>query len=61
MSLMVQKIINSMRETPNLESLLCKAKFMSLEDNFYVNSCGKNCVCCPYLLKATSYLFKRVN
>ena len=32
-----------------------------VEDNFYVNSCGKNCVCCPYLLKASSYLFKKVN
>ena len=34
---------------------------MPVEEHFHVNSCGKNCVCCPYLLKASSYLFKRVN
>ena len=56
-----KKLINSMRQTPNLERLLCKSKFMPVEEHFHVNSCGKNCVCCPYLLKASSYLFKRVN
>ena len=50
-----------MRQAPNLERLLCKSKFMTVEEHFHVNSCGKNCVCCPYLLKASSYLFKRVN
>ena len=34
---------------------------MPVEEHFYVNSCGKNCVCCPYLLKASSYLFKRLD
>ena len=34
---------------------------MTAEENFQVNSSGKNCICCPYLLKAYSYLFKRVN
>ena len=34
---------------------------MPVEEHFHVNSCGKNCVCCPYLLKASSYLFKRVH
>ena len=34
---------------------------MPVEEHFHVNSCGKNCVCCPYLLKVSSYLFKRVN
>ena len=53
-----KKLINYMRQAPNLERLLCKAKFMSAEEHFHVNSCGKNCVCCPYLLKASSYLFK---
>ena len=56
-----KKLINSMRQAPNLERLLCKSKFMPVEEHFHVNSCGKNCVCCPYLLKASSYLFKRVN
>ena len=50
-----------MRQAPNLERLLCKSKFMPVEEHFHVSSCGKNCVCCPYLLKATSYLFKGVN
>ena len=50
-----------MRQAPNLERFLCKSKFMSVEQHLHVNSCGKNCICCPYLLKASSYLFKRVN
>ena len=53
-----KKLINS---APNLERLLCKSKFLRVEDHFYVNSCGKNCVCCPYQLKASSYLFKSVD
>ena len=56
-----KKLIISMRQAPNLERLLCKSKFMLVEEHFHVNSCGKICVCCPYLLKASSYLFKRVN
>ena len=56
-----KNLVNSMRLVPNLERLLCKSKFMPVEENVYVNSCGKNCVCCLYLLKASSYLFKRVN
>ena len=34
---------------------------MPTEENIHVNTCGKSCVCCPYLLKASSYLFKRIN
>ena len=56
-----KKLIKCMHQAPNLERLLCKSKFMPVEEHFQVNSCGKNCVCCPYLLKASSYLFKRVN
>ena len=56
-----KKLINSMRQAPNLERLLCKSKFMPVEENFHFTSCGKNCVCCLYLLKASSYLFERVN
>ena len=50
-----------MHQALDLERLLCKSKFMPVEENFHVNSCGKNCVFCSYLLKAFSYLFKRVN
>ena len=50
-----------MRQAPNLERLLCKSKFMPVEEHFHVNFCGKNCICCPYLLKAPSYLFKRMS
>ena len=50
-----------MHQAPSLERLLCKSKFMPVEEHFYVNSCGKNYVCCPYLFKASSYLFRRVN
>ena len=53
-----KKLINSMRKTP---VFLRKSIFMPVKENFHVNSCGKNCVCCPYLLKSSSYLFRRVN
>ena len=46
-----KKLINSMHQTPNLERLLCKSKFMPVEEHFHVNSFGKNCVCSTYLLK----------
>ena len=42
-----KKLINFVRQTPNLERLLCKSKFMPAEEHFHVTSCGKNCVCCP--------------
>ena len=44
-----KKLINSMCQVPNSERLLCKSKFMPVE-NFDVNSCGKHCVHCLYLL-----------
>ena len=50
-----------MRQASNLKLLLWKSKFVPVEENFQVNSCGKNCVCCPYLLESSSYLFKKVN
>ena len=63
MSLIVKQQINSMRQVPIVERLLYKSKLMPVEENFHVTSsgCRKNCVCCPYRLKASSYLFKRVN
>ena len=59
MSLMVKKLIKSMRQAPNLGRLLCKSKFISAEETFHINPFGKNCACYQYLLN--SYLFKRVN
>ena len=56
-----KKVINYMRQAANLERLLCKSKFMPVEENFHITFCGKNCAWCPYLLKASSYLFKRMN
>ena len=50
-----------MRQASNLECLLCKSKFMPVEEYLDVNCCRKNCVCCSYLLKTSSYLFKNVN
>ena len=50
-----------MCQAPNLEHLLWKSKFMPVEENFHVTFCGKNCVCSPYLLKASPHLFKRIN
>ena len=56
-----KKLTNFIRQAPNLERLLWKSKFMPVEEHFHVNSSGKNCVYCPYPLRASSYLFKRVN
>ena len=56
-----KKLINYMHHVPNFACLLYKWKFMPVEENFHVNSCGKNCFCCPDLLKASSYLFEKVN
>ena len=37
-----KKLINSMCQLPNLEHVLCKSKFMPIEENFCVNSgCNK--------------------
>ena len=54
-------LINSKRQAPNLQRLLCKSNFHSTEVAYQTKHCGKNCVCCPYLLTDSSYKFKRVN
>ena len=61
MPLAYKKLRKSMCRAPNLEYLLCKSKFTPVEKSFHVSSCGKNCVCCINLLKASSDLFKNVN
>ena len=56
-----KKLVKSMSQAPNLGRLLCRPKLESQHKNQEVKKCGKNCVSCPYLLKASSYQFKRVN
>ena len=48
-------------ELPSEKTTFKKSGVVRFEEQFHVNSYGKNCVCCPYLLKAFSYLFERVN
>ena len=49
-----------MSQAPNLGRLLCRSKFESQHKNHEVRNCEKNCVSCPYILKASLYQFKRV-
>ena len=55
-----KKLVKSMSQAPNLGRLLCRSKFKSQQKNHEVKNCGKNCVSCPYFLKASSYQFKQV-
>ena len=55
------KTMSNVFSTKKLINLCVKIHARSVEENFHVTSCGKSCVCYPYLLKASSYLFKRVN
>ena len=50
-----------MSQEPNLVRLLCRFKFESQHKNHTAKCCGKNCVSCYYLLKASLYQFKGVN
>ena len=56
-----KKLVKYMRQAPNLGMLLCKSKLESSHKNHKLKNCGKNCLSCPYLIKASLYLFKRVN
>ena len=56
-----KKLVNSMSQAPNLGRLLCRSKFESQHKNHEVKNCGKSCVSCPYLLKASLYQFKQIN
>ena len=49
-----------MRQAPNLGRILCRSIFQSQHKNREVKNCGKNCVSCHYLLKASLYQFKLV-
>ena len=55
------KLVKFMSQAPNLGRLLCRSKFEPQHKNHEVKNCGKNCVRCPYLLKASLYQFKPVN
>ena len=55
-----KKLVKSMSQTPNLEKLLCRPLFESQHKNQELKNYGKNCLSCPYLLKASIYQFKRV-
>ena len=48
-----KKLVKSMSQAPNLGRLLCRSKFESQHKNQEVKKCGKNCVSCPYHLKAS--------
>ena len=56
-----KKLANSMSQGPNLKRWLTRSKFELQQKDNETKNCGKNCVSCPYRLKASLYLFKRVN
>ena len=56
-----EKLTESMCQVPNFQRLLCKSKFIAVEENVHPNFYGKNCIRCPNLLRSSSYLFKRLN
>ena len=55
----MSNVYSGKKQQTLLERLLCKLNFMPVEINCNVTSSEMNCVCCPYLLKASSYLFKK--
>ena len=58
---MSEESFKSMRQAPTLGRLLRRSKFESQYKNHKVKNCGKNCLSCPYLLKASLHQFKLVN
>ena len=54
------KLIHSKRQPPNLERILCNSKYIN-KNNFGVKKCGKNCVCCTYLMEIKSHKFNNQN
>ena len=56
-----KKLVKSMSQAPNLDRLLWRSKFEPQYKNHEVKNYGKNCVSCPYLLKASLYQFKGIN
>ena len=56
-----KKLVKSMNQALHIGRLCCRSKFESQHKNYKVANCGKNCVSCPYLLKASLYQLKQVN
>ena len=52
-----KELVKSTSQAPNLD----RSKFESQHRNHELKSCGKNCVSCPDLLKASLNQFKGVN
>ena len=48
-----KKLVKSMRQAHNLGMLLCKSKCQLQDKNHDLKNYAKNCVSCPYLLKAS--------
>ena len=51
------KFINGKRQPPNLGRLLCKSKYINIEESG-VKKCGKNCACCEHVKECTEHTFK---
>ena len=43
-----KNLVNPMCQTSNLEQLFCVSKFISIQPQLKVNSCGKNSARCPF-------------
>ena len=56
-----KNFVKPMRQASNLGRLLCRSKFESPQKTHEVRNCGKNCISCHYLLKASLHQFKWVN
>ena len=54
------KLIHSKRQPSNLGRLLCKSKYIN-KDKLGIKKCGKNCVCCNYLMEIKEYKFLNLN
>lgn len=54
------KLIHSKKQPSNLGRLLCKSKYVN-KDKLGVRKCGKNCVCCNYLMEIKEYKFLNLN
>ena len=52
-----KKLVKFLIQAPNLCRLLCRPNFESQHKN-QVKNCGKNCVNCPYLFRASLYQFR---
>ena len=51
------RLIDSKRQAPSLEKLLCNSHFSSQENKHKASNCGKHCFCCDYIREGESYKF----